>query len=109
MRPATRRIVVGEVRSTEALDPLLALNPGLRGMATLHANSAREALVKLCTLPMLAGQSREEGIAQVLGRRSAARVRVGSSPVSSPRSPKFLQLFANGKGVRLSAAAAAAE
>jgi pilus assembly protein CpaF len=55
MRPT--RIVVGEVRSAEALDLLLALNSGLPGMATLHANSAREALVKLCTLPMLAGDS----------------------------------------------------
>ncbi len=55
MRPT--RIVVGEVRSAEALDLLLALNSGLPGMATLHANSAREALVKLCTLPLLAGEN----------------------------------------------------
>ena len=31
--------------------------PGLPGMATIHANSAREALVKLCTLPLLAGEN----------------------------------------------------
>ena len=55
MRPT--RLVVGEVRSAEALDLLLALNSGLPGMATVHANSAREALVKLCTLPMLAGEN----------------------------------------------------
>jgi len=55
MRPT--RIVVGEVRSAECLDLLLALNSGLPGMATLHANSAREALVKLCTLPLLAGEN----------------------------------------------------
>src|SRR6478736_4925787 len=55
MRPT--RIIVGEVRSAESLDLLLALNAGLPGMATLHANSAREALVKLCTLPMLAGEN----------------------------------------------------
>jgi pilus assembly protein CpaF len=55
MRPS--RIVVGEVRSEEALDLLLALNSGLPGMATVHANSAREALVKLCTLPLLAGEN----------------------------------------------------
>ncbi|SDR70912.1 pilus assembly protein CpaF [Nocardioides scoriae] len=55
MRPT--RIVVGEVRSAESLDLLLALNSGLPGMATLHANSAREALVKLCTLPLLAGEN----------------------------------------------------
>lgn len=55
MRPT--RVIVGEVRGAEALDLLLALNSGLPGMATLHANSAREALVKLCTLPMLAGEN----------------------------------------------------
>jgi pilus assembly protein CpaF len=55
MRPT--RIVVGEVRSAECLDLLLALNSGLPGMATLHANSAREALVKMCTLPLLAGEN----------------------------------------------------
>jgi hypothetical protein len=26
-------------------------------MCTLHANSAREALVKMCTLPLLAGEN----------------------------------------------------
>lgn len=55
MRPS--RIIVGEVRAEEALDLLLALNSGLPGLATLHANSAREALVKLCTLPLLAGEN----------------------------------------------------
>jgi pilus assembly protein CpaF len=55
MRPS--RIIVGEVRSEECLDLLLALNAGLPGMCTLHANSAREALVKMCTLPLLAGEN----------------------------------------------------
>lgn len=55
MRPT--RIIVGEVRSAECLDLLLALNAGLPGMATIHANSAREALVKMCTLPLLAGEN----------------------------------------------------
>jgi len=55
MRPS--RVIVGEVRGEECLDLLLALNSGLPGMASLHANSAREALVKMCTLPLLAGQN----------------------------------------------------
>jgi len=55
MRPS--RIIVGEVRAEECLDLLLALNAGLPGMCTLHANSAREALVKTCTLPLLAGEN----------------------------------------------------
>jgi len=30
---------------------------GLPGMCTLHANSAREAIIKMCTLPLLAGDN----------------------------------------------------
>lgn len=55
MRPS--RIIVGEVRAAECLDLLLALNAGLPGMASIHANSARQALVKMCTLPLLAGDN----------------------------------------------------
>ena len=55
MRPS--RIIVGEVREAEALDLLVALNAGVPGMGTIHANSAREALVKMCTLPLLAGEN----------------------------------------------------
>jgi pilus assembly protein CpaF len=55
MRPS--RLIVGEVRHEECLDLLIALNSGLPGMCTLHANSAREALVKMCTLPLLAGEN----------------------------------------------------
>lgn len=52
MRPD--RLVVGEVRQAECLDLLLALNSGVPGLCTVHANSAREALLKVCTLPLLA-------------------------------------------------------
>lgn len=55
MRPA--RLIVGEVRQEECLDLLIALNSGIPGMCSLHANSAREALVKMCTLPLLAGEN----------------------------------------------------
>jgi pilus assembly protein CpaF len=55
MRPT--RLIVGEVRQEECLDLLIALNSGMPGMCTLHANSAREALVKMCTLPLLAGEN----------------------------------------------------
>ena len=55
MRPS--RIIVGEVRQEECLDLLIALNSGIPGMCSLHANSAREAVVKLCTLPLLAGEN----------------------------------------------------
>ena len=55
MRPD--RIIVGEVRQEECLDLLIALNSGLPGMCSIHANSAREAIVKMCTLPLLAGEN----------------------------------------------------
>ncbi len=55
MRPD--RLVVGEVREAESLDLLIALNSGLPGMCTIHANSAQDALAKLCTLPLLAGRN----------------------------------------------------
>jgi pilus assembly protein CpaF len=55
MRPS--RLIVGEVRQEESLDLLIALNSGLPGMCTLHANSAREAVTKMCTLPLLAGEN----------------------------------------------------
>lgn len=55
MRPS--RLVIGEIREAESLDLLIALNSGIPGMATLHANSAKEAIRKLQTLPMLAGEN----------------------------------------------------
>jgi pilus assembly protein CpaF len=55
MRPS--RLIVGEVRQEECLDLLIALNSGVPGMCTVHANSAREALIKMCTLPLLAGEN----------------------------------------------------
>jgi pilus assembly protein CpaF len=55
MRPD--RLIVGEVREAEALDLLIALNSGLPGMCSLHANSANDALAKLATLPLLAGRN----------------------------------------------------
>lgn len=55
MRPS--RLVIGEIREAESLDLLIALNSGIPGMATIHANSAREAIRKLQTLPLLAGEN----------------------------------------------------
>lgn len=55
MRP--ERLVLGEVRQAECFDLLLALNSGQPGLATIHANSTKEAVIKLCTLPLLAGSN----------------------------------------------------
>ena len=66
MRPD--RIVIGEVRGAEALDMLLAANTGHEGfMATVHANSAAQALTRLAQLVQLApqsGQLKEKTIAE---------------------------------------------
>jgi pilus assembly protein CpaF len=53
MRPD--RIVVGEVRSEEALDMLQAMNTGHDGsLTTIHANSPRDALYRLDTMVAMA-------------------------------------------------------
>ncbi len=52
MRP--NRIIVGEVRSDEALDMLQAMNTGHDGsMTTVHANSPRDAIARLETMVMM--------------------------------------------------------
>ena len=54
MRPD--RIILGEVRGGEALSMLQAMNTGHEGsLATLHANSPRDALSRLETMVMMAG------------------------------------------------------
>lgn len=54
MRPD--RIIVGEVRGDEAVDMLQAMNTGHDGsLATLHANSCRDALHRLETMISMAG------------------------------------------------------
>jgi pilus assembly protein CpaF len=54
MRPD--RIIVGEVRSGEALDMLQAMNTGHDGsLTTVHANSPRETLSRLETMVLMAG------------------------------------------------------
>jgi len=56
MRPD--RIIVGEVRGGEVLDMMQAMNTGHDGsLSTLHANSPRDALLRLDTLVALTGLS----------------------------------------------------
>jgi pilus assembly protein CpaF len=54
MRPD--RIIIGEVRGTEALDMLQAMNTGHEGsMTTVHANNARDALRRIENMVSMAG------------------------------------------------------
>src|SRR5678815_5601631 len=54
MRPD--RIVIGEVRSGEAIDMLQAMNTGHNGsLTTIHANTARDALARLETMIQMTG------------------------------------------------------
>ena len=54
MRPD--RIIVGEVRSSEALDMLQAMNTGHDGsLTTTHANTPRDTIARVETMVMMAG------------------------------------------------------
>jgi pilus assembly protein CpaF len=56
MRPD--RIILGEVRASEVVDMLQAMNTGHDGsLTTIHANSPRDALLRLETLVSMAGLS----------------------------------------------------
>jgi len=56
MRPD--RVIVGEVRGAEVLDMLQAMNTGHEGsMATIHANTARDALTRLENMVAISGLS----------------------------------------------------
>jgi pilus assembly protein CpaF len=59
MRPD--RIILGEVRGEEAFDMLQAMNTGHEGsMATIHANSPRDAISRLSQMVGMAGLSMSE-------------------------------------------------
>ena len=59
MRPD--RIIIGEVRSGEALDMLQAMNTGHEGsLTTIHANTPRDALSRLETMILFAGTNLPE-------------------------------------------------
>lgn len=75
------RIIVGEVRGPEALDLVSALNTGHKGsLTTVHANSPREALWRLETLALSAGDTSESAIARQLRAAVDTVVQVERTP-----------------------------
>ncbi len=68
MRPD--RIVVGEVRASEVLDMLQAMNTGHEGsMTTVHANSSRDALARLEAMVGMSGVPlTETAVRQLIAR-----------------------------------------
>jgi pilus assembly protein CpaF len=61
------RIIVGEVRGAEALDLIWALNTGHKGsLSTIHANTPQEALWRLETLALSAGDTSETAVKRQL-------------------------------------------
>jgi len=68
MRPD--RIIVGEVRASEVLDMVQAMNTGHEGsMTTVHANSVGDAFTRLMSMLSMAGtQLSEPMMAQMVGR-----------------------------------------
>src|ERR1700740_809809 len=76
MRPD--RIIVGEVRSEEALDMLQAMNTGHDGsLTTIHANSPRDAIARMETMAMMANLNLpEKAIRQQIGSAVAIIIQI---------------------------------
>lgn len=97
MRPS--RIVIGEIREAESLDLLIALNSGIPGMATLHANSAREAVRKLQTLPLLAGENiTQDFLTPTVSRAIDLVVHVGMDQSGKRRIQQLLSVNERSEG-----------
>jgi pilus assembly protein CpaF len=77
MRPD--RIIVGEVRGAETLDMLQAMNTGHEGsMATVHANTPRDALTRLENMLGMAGlQLPQKAMRQQIASALTAIVQIG--------------------------------
>ena len=91
MRPS--RIIIGEIREAESLDLLIALNSGLPGMATIHANSARDAIRKLQTLPLLAGENiSHEFVTPLVARSIDLVIQIQLCPDAQRRVTEVLQV-----------------
>ncbi|MGR7920735.1 CpaF family protein [Zobellella denitrificans] len=99
MRPD--RIVLGESRGGEVLDMLQAMNTGHQGsMSTVHANSARDALVRLEMMVTLSGFSATELlIKQIIATALDLIVHVARLPDGQRRVTQVLEVEGIADGV----------
>lgn len=108
MRPD--RLVIGEVRGSEALDMLQALNTGHDGsLATCHANSAIDALHRIDTMALLAASGlpleavqhqvqRSIDVVVHVARGQQGRRRITEVAVTTPHADRLL-MVANASGL----------
>jgi pilus assembly protein CpaF len=80
MRPD--RIIVGEIRSAEVIDMLQAMNTGHEGsMATVHANSPRDALTRMMAMIGMSGLNvTEQVVSQMIARALDLIVQLHRTP-----------------------------
>jgi pilus assembly protein CpaF len=81
------RIIVGEVRSSEAIELINAMNTGHRGcLGTIHANSPQDAMVRLETLAMSGeGQVSETAMRSQIASAVQIVVQISRFPDGSRR------------------------
>ncbi len=96
MRPD--RIVLGEVRGEEVLDVLQAMNTGHDGsMSTIHANSTRDALVRL---EMLASMANFRGGSHVLREMIASALDLVLQITRASNGKRYITSISEVTGIR---------
>lgn len=101
MRPD--RLVVGEVRGGEAFDLLLAMNTGHPALATIHGSSALDALNRLQSMVLMAGEGLPlTAIREQLGRSVDVIIHCGRSDDGQRRVTEICAVVSSTRGPRLS-------
>ena len=92
MRPD--RIIVGEVRSEEALDMLQAMNTGHDGsLTTIHANSPRDAVARMETMALMANLNLpEKAIRQQIASAVSVIVQISRMSDGTRRMTHFTEI-----------------